>query len=155
NAIIALEGIVTVDFDGATVAGHYVTASTTTGGKVRDAGAVWPVSEQVLGIVLSTNVAAGSDSMLLFPPVMRSASTYKKTLTDAVNADLFDIALPTLKGTSGVIEAEIFCTNGTDVQVYSAIVRYAALNKGGVYTLEGAGTLTPISSSTIASAGTL
>jgi hypothetical protein len=65
---IATRGQVSCDFDGPTAAGDYVGISPTTGGKCRDAGAVYPASGQVLGRVLSTNAAAGTYAMQLFGP---------------------------------------------------------------------------------------
>jgi hypothetical protein len=54
------------DFDGATVAGHYVQQSATTDGKCHDTGsASYPASGQVIGRVLTTNGGAGTYSLLL------------------------------------------------------------------------------------------
>ena len=55
NAQIAVDGVASCAFDGATVAGHWVQVSPTVAGDCRDAGAARPTSNQVLGIVLVTN----------------------------------------------------------------------------------------------------
>ncbi len=49
---------------------------------------------------------------------------------------LFEVALPDAKGCSGVIEFAVFTSDGTDHQMRSGIVRFSAVNKGGVYTSE-------------------
>lgn len=57
-----------------------------------------------------------------------------KALTDATAVSLFEVALPTLKGCGGKIEAVIKVTDGTDVQEYAQSIQYTAANKGGSYT---------------------
>jgi hypothetical protein len=47
-------------FDGATTAGHYVQISASVAGDCTDAGATYPTSGQVIGIVLSTNGGGGT-----------------------------------------------------------------------------------------------
>lgn len=68
NAVIQTSGLVSVAFDGATTAGHYVQNSGTTGGDGTDAGSTYPSSNEVLGRVLSTHGAGGTYSMDLFGP---------------------------------------------------------------------------------------
>jgi hypothetical protein len=69
SAQIAVGGQVQCVFDGATVANHFVQASITAGGSCHDAGAGYPNNgQQVLGLVLSTNAAAGTYDMKVFPP---------------------------------------------------------------------------------------
>jgi hypothetical protein len=60
NAQIAINGVASCIFDGATTAGDYVQISSTTGGDCHDAGASIPSSGQIIGMVLSTNAAGGT-----------------------------------------------------------------------------------------------
>jgi hypothetical protein len=60
NAQIAIDGVASCVFDNATVAGDYVTISSTTAGNCHDAGTTRPTSGQILGIVLSTNGASST-----------------------------------------------------------------------------------------------
>jgi len=67
NAQIVTNGNVACDFDGATTAGDYVGASTTSAGKCTDLGSSLPTSGvQVLGRVLSTIASAGSATVYVF-----------------------------------------------------------------------------------------
>ena len=50
------------------------------------------------------------------------------------NNSLFTISLTTLNGTGGTINFTINLTDGTDIQTYTEVVKYSAVNKGGVYT---------------------
>jgi hypothetical protein len=75
----------------------------------------------------------------------------KKTLTDNTTTSIFEIAVPTLKGASGMIEATIFVATASEVQVRSTVVRYSAVNKAGTYTTE----IVEVSSALSASTGTL
>ncbi|HMX29624.1 MAG TPA: hypothetical protein PKC13_28825, partial [Blastocatellia bacterium] len=70
SAEIVTEGVVSCEFDGATTAGNYVGASTTTAGKCKDLGAS-PTGVQIIGRVLSTNGAAGTYSIQVFPGEQR------------------------------------------------------------------------------------
>lgn len=60
SADIAFAGKASCVFDSATTAGHYVVNDTSTAGDCMDAGATYPVSGQVIGIVTSTNGGAGT-----------------------------------------------------------------------------------------------
>jgi hypothetical protein len=60
NAQIAINGVASCIFDGATTAGDYVQISSTVGGDCHDAGASIPSSGQIIGMVLSTNAAGGT-----------------------------------------------------------------------------------------------
>lgn len=75
----------------------------------------------------------------------------RTTLVDATATSLFEIALPTLAGASGVIEVTIYATDATDSQVRSQIIRYSATNKAAVYTSE----IVIVSEAASCSAGTL
>lgn len=67
NAQIVTNGNVSCEFDGATTAGNYVGASTTTNGKCTDLGASLPVSGvQVIGRVLETIGSAGNATVFIF-----------------------------------------------------------------------------------------
>lgn len=67
NAQIVTNGNVSCEFDGATTAGNYVGASTTTNGKCTDLGATLPVSGvQVIGRVLQTIGSAGNADVFIF-----------------------------------------------------------------------------------------
>lgn len=67
SAQVVQSGVTSCDFDGATTAGNYVGASTTLAGRCTDLGSSLPTSGvQVLGRVLSTNVAAGSYTVYVF-----------------------------------------------------------------------------------------
>jgi len=66
SAQIAVSGQASCVFDGATTAGHYVQISATVNGDCTDAGATYPTSGQVLGLVLSTNAAGGTYAVSLF-----------------------------------------------------------------------------------------
>jgi hypothetical protein len=57
-----------------------------------------------------------------------------KALTDNTATSLFEVALPTLKMAGGTIKATIQCTDGTDMQSYTQLVTYAAVNKAAAYT---------------------
>ncbi len=60
NAIIAGAGKASCDFDSATTAGHYVKNDASTAGDCEDAGATYPTSGQIIGVVTSTNGGAGT-----------------------------------------------------------------------------------------------
>jgi hypothetical protein len=68
-------GALSCVFDGATTAGDYVQISSTTAGNCHDTGsASYPASGQLIGRVLSTNGAAGTYTIDLFPPEIKAAS---------------------------------------------------------------------------------
>lgn len=67
SAQIVTNGNIACDFDGATTAGNYVGASTSSAGKCTDLGSTLPTSGvQVLGRVLSTIGSAGSADVYVF-----------------------------------------------------------------------------------------
>lgn len=75
SATISYIGLNSCVFDGATVAGDYVQISSTTAGNCHDTGTQsYPTSGQVIGRVLSTNGAAGTYTMDLFPPEVKPPS---------------------------------------------------------------------------------
>lgn len=75
----------------------------------------------------------------------------RKSLTDASAANLFEIALASGATTGGFIRATIHCTDGTDYQTRTAMVRYNGANKGGVYSSD----ITIVSEGFSGSTGTL
>jgi hypothetical protein len=60
SADIAFAGKASCVFDSATTAGHYVVNDTSTAGDCMDAGATYPTTGQVIGVVTSTNGGAGT-----------------------------------------------------------------------------------------------
>ncbi len=60
NAVITYRGYVPCSFDGSTVTGDFVVASTTNAGDCHDAGATRPTGVQVVGRVESTNTGIGT-----------------------------------------------------------------------------------------------
>jgi hypothetical protein len=75
SATISYMGATSCVFDGATVAGDYVQISSTTAGDCHDTGSQsYPSSGQVIGRVLSTNSAAGTYTIDLFPAEIKQPS---------------------------------------------------------------------------------
>lgn len=60
SATVAIQGIASCDFDGTATVGHYVIASTTSGGKCSDGGATVPASVGVLGFVAAGGSGVGT-----------------------------------------------------------------------------------------------
>jgi hypothetical protein len=84
NAVITYRGYVPCSFDGSTVAGDFVVASTSNAGDCHDAGATRPASVQVLGRVESTNTGVGTYSLraaLESPATSGAASVFGRTGT--------------------------------------------------------------------------
>jgi len=80
------------------------------------------------------------------------ANGLKKIITTNNTAtSLFEVALPTLRGASGVVYIEVHVEDGTDVQELYQEVSFAVINKGGTYTK----TVNAEHSRTALSAGTL
>lgn len=78
NPSVAIGGIATVTFDGSATAGHYVQLSATNAGEGHDAGATYPTSGQVLGIVIG--LVSGSDySIAVFGPEIRGDADVSAT----------------------------------------------------------------------------
>lgn len=71
TASVVQWGNVSCVFDGATMAGNYIGISATVAGDCMDAGAVYPITGQVLGRVLSTNGGGGTYPVVLFGPDMQ------------------------------------------------------------------------------------
>lgn len=102
-------------------------------------------------VALSTYVTGSSGTTLSTTSVRRYiVNGSRKALTDA-STNLFEVALPTLKGCMGTVRFEIFASDGTDLQVRRGTVQYSAVNKGGSYTTE----IVVLDEAASASAGTL
>lgn len=84
SASIQQSGLGTCSFDGSTTAGDYVQASVTMAAHCHDAGAAFPVVNQVIGRVLSTNSGAGFYQLEIFPPETYGAGT-RAVLADFVS----------------------------------------------------------------------
>lgn len=101
---------------------------------------------------VSTSGGVGGRDIRLQPgQADRLILPVKKDLTDNSTTSLYEIALPTLTGTGGVVKANVFASDGTDIQSRSQIVRYSAVNKAGTYTTE----IVVVSEAISASTGTL
>lgn len=83
--------------------------------------------------------------------INRQIFNIKKTLVNNTVTSLFEVALPTLKATGGIIKATVVAINATDVQSREQLLRYEAVNKAGAYTTA----ITTISEGVAASTGTL
>jgi hypothetical protein len=101
TAIVQESGLVNCVFDGATTAGDYVQISATVGGDCHDTGsATYPLTNQIVGRVMTTNGGGGTFQILLFGPDIEGSSansigvtiansgtgTSLSTLTKLVNA---------------------------------------------------------------------
>jgi hypothetical protein len=115
SAQIAAVGQALCEFDGATVAGDFVTISQSTGGDCHDYGAVLPTSGlypptgQALGRVLTTNASGGTYPVSLFGPGQVAPAPQVRnsvTLTD----DFF--AASTSSGTIGELGWSIGTAGG-------------------------------------------
>jgi hypothetical protein len=74
GVLVNVYGTAPCVFDGATAAGDYVQASPTIAGNCHDVGASYPVTNQVLGFVLSSNAASGTYTVFLFGVEIRASS---------------------------------------------------------------------------------
>jgi hypothetical protein len=72
--LVNVYGTASCVFDGATTAGDYVQASATVAANCHDAGASYPTSNQVLGLVLSTNASGGTFTVFLYGLEIRGTS---------------------------------------------------------------------------------
>lgn len=68
TATIQQSSLVPCVFDGPTIAGDYVGNSPTVVGDCHDTGAAYPIAGQPVGRVFTTNAAAGTYQIDLFPP---------------------------------------------------------------------------------------
>lgn len=74
NATIQQSGSASCVFDNAVTSGDYVQISPTIAGDCHDSGVAYPSSNQVLGRVLATNVAAGTYLIDLFGPEIKAGN---------------------------------------------------------------------------------
>ena len=105
NAQLATSGFVSATFDNATTNGDCVIPSTGTAGDVHDVACSALAGAQLLGRVLSTNGAAGTYAMDLYPmqPALAVGGTNGMTLSTSTNgAYIFD--LPQALKTSSVVQ---------------------------------------------------
>lgn len=102
NAQIARDGQAPCAFDGPTTAGDYVQISGTIGGDCHDSGASYPGSGQILGRVLSSNLAAGTYSILIFGAELQAASQGAVSSifgrTGAITAQVGDYSVSQITG---------------------------------------------------------
>ena len=132
NAQIAVGGVASCAFDGATVAGHWVQISPTVAGDCRDAGAVRPTSNQVLGIVLVTNGSAGNDLMLIFPGENMGGRNRLELTSDVTNNNSSANTIADVTGLS------FSATSGVTYRFY-ALINYtsAATTTGSRWSITG------------------
>lgn len=141
-------GVVPCVFDRATVAGDYVQISSTTAGDCHDTGSLsYPTSGQVIGRVLSTNAAAGTYNMDLFPAEMRPP-TSATTNAYTVGAALASAA--TVAPTSPIQHV----TGTTQITTITAPVNFTASGMGGCVVLIPDGAWTTGTTGNIALAST-
>jgi hypothetical protein len=110
-----------------------------------------PTSPTTGSVILSTSIVGAAASTLNTLVQRFVVNGARKSLTDATDVSLFEVALPTLKGCMGTVSFEIFAIDGTDVQVRRGQVQYSAVNKGGTYTSE----IVVVNEAASASTGTL
>lgn len=85
--------------------------------------------------MLDHNWTSATKMSLGLRGIDRIAACTSKTLTNAATS-LFEIALPTLQMAGGQVNWTIDATDGTDMQNYSGITTFSAINKAGVYTTQ-------------------
>ena len=102
-------------------------------------------------VILSTSIAGAAASAVNTLVQRFIVNGLRKALTDATDVNLFEIALPALRGCAGTINFEIFAADATDVQVRRGSVQYSAVNKAGTYTSE----IVVVSEAASVSTGTL
>jgi hypothetical protein len=157
NAGIAETGIASCVFDGATTAGDYVIASTTTAGDCHDAGATHQTSGQVIGVVLSTNTSSTTPrAMTLFGPsnpagqmiVFSASCTTWSTLSHSANTEetctvtgvlatdtLLSVITPSLNGDDfGVGNFRVSAANTVTVGWLNAAFNGTQTPPSGTYT---------------------
>ena len=129
SAVVAQIGLITCQFDAATTAGDYVQISTITNGDCHDAGASLPPGGQLIGRVLSTNVAAGAYVIDLFPPEIRIPPT------------LISPSITTNSGTAIGASATVWVTKAVTMPSSGCPCRVRAAY-GASFTSGGSGTAT-------------
>lgn len=75
----------------------------------------------------STNLNNLSDAFII---------TSEKNLTNNSAISLFDVSLTNGSGAGGLIAFSVVVNDGTNTQVHTGLVNYAATNKAGVYTVQ-------------------
>lgn len=87
------------------------------------------------GIVIPRNTTVlwvynGSDIQRFSGPI----TCQRDITTNGAALSLFEVALPVLTGAAGILHYEVFCTDGTDVQVRRGSASWSCVNKAGTYT---------------------
>jgi hypothetical protein len=86
NAVVQESGLANCLFDGATTAGDYVQVSISVAGDCHDSGsATYPLKNQIIGRVMTTNGGAGTYQVLLFSPDIEGSSANSIGITVANN----------------------------------------------------------------------
>ncbi len=119
----------------ATINGTGGSGTDIAGGTIQIAGGQATGNAASGSVKLQTSIVGASSTALQSLVDRYIVNGTRKTLTDALT-NLFEVALPTLKGCMGTIKFEIFAADATDVQVRRGLVQYSAINKGGVYSTE-------------------
>jgi hypothetical protein len=142
NAQIARAGQASCVFDGATTAGDYVQASTSSGGECHDTGAsTYPTSNQVLGRVLSTNGAGGTYAMTVDTGTVAASGSGTTNLQFSVSSSTsFSstgkyVGATTASSSATLGQTEIRATKSSTSQVFyfdSSVVA----GSGATYTAE-------------------
>jgi hypothetical protein len=127
---VSVYGTASCLFDGATTAGHYVQASATVAGNCHDAGASYPTSNQVLGLVLSTNAAGGTYNMFLFGVEIHGSATSAGQLSNGTTGSGSivlttspTISTPSLSSPSlgTTAETSTYTSNGSTVNLLQTL----------------------------------
>lgn len=97
-------------------------------------GVQWSSLVTVLGRLLGNQqiITKASGTVVA---VDRWSSTYQKTLTDGVLTNIFEVGIGTDETSSGQMRWGIMVHDGTDQQHQTGIIAWAAVNKGGVFTV--------------------
>jgi hypothetical protein len=154
------KGIRIVSGDGANLASNqtlYIVNSAEDRGVVHayESSSSYVASAESSSYRVQTSGGVGGREIRFQPgSVDRFVAPVRKDLSNNTVTSIFEVALPTLTGTGGIIKGTTFVSNGTDVQSRSFLWRYSAVNKGGVYTTEIAVVSEAISTSSGTLAGT-
>lgn len=61
-------------------------------------------------------------------------ATFRTTIVDGSATALFTVDLPSAESTGGIVFFKVYATDGTDYQVISGLMTFAAVNKAGTIT---------------------
>jgi len=107
NAVIAVNGIASCAFDGATTANDYVSISASVAGDCHDAGSTYPTSGQIIGRVQATNASAGNNNVLLFGYEIRGSNT------TTINFDDPQVPTGTINGSNAAFTTAHACVSAS------------------------------------------